>query len=63
MRALFTPSLSAVAILGIVGASSLAFANSWRATAALGRKSPVACRIEFGLRLRGEGQRAFGEND
>lgn len=36
--------LSAAAMLGIMGASSLAFADSWRARAALEPDSPAICR-------------------
>ena len=37
-------TLSATAMLGIVGASNLASADSWRATAALEPESPSVCR-------------------
>ena len=36
--------LSAAAMLGILGGSSLAFADPWRATAALQPESPAVCR-------------------
>jgi hypothetical protein len=37
-------ALSAAALLGIVGASSVALADPWRATAALAPESPALCR-------------------
>jgi hypothetical protein len=37
-------TLAAVVVLGIVGASSLAFADAWRANAVLQPESPTICR-------------------